>query len=123
MHGSSPLAPPLLITAVGDDAAGLSLVDSCRSLGIDIEGIMTVPGGATPSVSIIFNGQGDVAASVADVRLLETALTPKALLSHSSRIQSSFLAVLDGDLSQDALEVRIERSNSNCLTYECGLWT
>ena len=103
--GSPTLASPILIAAVGDDAAGSSLIESCEHIGINIDGVMIVPGGATPSVSIIFDGQGDVAASVADVNLLETAITPQILMEHRRRIQGSFCVLIDGDLSQKAVEV------------------
>jgi pseudouridine kinase len=104
MATSPPQEWPLLITAIGDDAAGKSLLDSCKTLGMDTKGIITVPRGATPCVSIIFNGQGDVAASVADVSLLESSLTAVDLARYTREIQESHLVLIDGDLSQDAIE-------------------
>ncbi len=94
---------PLLITAVGDDAAGKSLIDSCLQLKMDTKGIISVPGGATPCVSIIFDGSGDVAASVADVRVLETHLTASELQPYTQDIETSYSVLIDGDLSQDAI--------------------
>jgi pseudouridine kinase len=95
---------PLLITAVGDDSAGKSLVDSCLKLGMNSKGILSVPGGATPCVSIIFDGGGDVAASVADVALLETQLTAAQLAAYTRDIENSYSVLIDGDLSQDAIK-------------------
>lgn len=101
---SGGTAPLLLVTAVGDDAAGAALKASWQGLELPIKGITTVPGGATPTVSIIFDGHGDVAASVADVALLEAALTPAVLGRFSTDIQASSIVLLDADLSEAAIE-------------------
>ncbi|KAG7670718.1 hypothetical protein KSW81_004153 [Nannochloris sp. 'desiccata'] len=100
---SSPRELPLLITAIGDDAAGKSLLESCLHLGMDTKGIISVPQGSTPCVSIIFDGQGDVAASVADVALLEKNLTAINLEAYAIDIEKSHSVLIDGDLGQDAI--------------------
>lgn len=48
---------------------------------------------------------GDVAACVADVGAVETALTPSLLQSYEDRIRAAPLVVLDGNLSSAALQV------------------
>jgi len=101
---SSPGELPLLITTIGDDAAGKSLMESCVHLGMDTKGIISVPQGSTPCVSIIFDGQGDVAASVADVALLENHLTAIELEAYARDIEKSHSVLIDGDLSQDAIK-------------------
>jgi sugar/nucleoside kinase (ribokinase family) len=100
-RGTHPL---LLLTAVGDDAAGAALKASWQAMKLPTRGIHTVSGGATPTVSIIFDGRGDVAASMADVALLETALTPAVLQRFSAYIRASDVVLLDGDLSEAAIE-------------------
>lgn len=46
---------PLLISAVGQDAAGDLLLSQWRQLGLDTQAIHSLPGLRTPSVSIIFD--------------------------------------------------------------------
>lgn len=103
--------PLLLITVVADDANGRALAHHCKqTLGAhSARGIHIVCSShtrtRTPSVSIILNSSGDVAACVADVDLLETALTPELVAEHHSEdIRTSFCVVVDGDLSQDVIE-------------------
>jgi hypothetical protein len=61
--------------------------------------------GATPVVSIIFDGQGDLASAVADVAFLENALTGQVLYSLKNLIKVPDILLLDGNLSKQALEV------------------
>ena len=103
--GGNSSAAPLLVSAVGDDAAGAALIRACEVLGLSTCGIETVPGGATPTVSMIFGGGGDVAASVADVALLEAALTPQVLRRHSAAISSARIVIIDADAGQITVEV------------------
>ena len=95
----------MLITAVGDDAAAQTLIASCHALGMSTRGVLSLPHATSPSVSILFNSDGDVAAAVADVDLLERALTPAVLRQYQADIQTSFCVLIDGDLSQNAVEV------------------
>ena len=71
---------------------------------MNTKGIISVPGGATPCVSIIFDGQGDVATSVADVALLETSLNGAKLNKYTREIKDSHSVLIDGDLSQEAIK-------------------
>lgn len=67
-HGLSPL----LLSAVGADAAGEELIDACRGLGIATHCIQRVVGIATDRYVAIEDAQGLVAA-IADVRCLDAA--------------------------------------------------
>lgn len=96
----------LLISAIGNDPSGLSLLQHTKSLGLRTDGIITMPTGHTPTVSIIFNGStGDVAASVADVDLLEKSLTPERVLLYTDELLRANIVLLDGDVSKETLEV------------------
>ena len=52
-----------------------------------------------------YTAGGDVAASVADVTLLERQLTPAALQAHRSAVQAASLVMLDANLSPGTLQV------------------
>jgi hypothetical protein len=58
-------------------------------------------------VAVIFDGAGEVAACVADVGLLESALTAAALRTPSvaTALAAAAVVMLDGNLSQAALQV------------------
>ena len=57
------------------------------------------------ATSDLFTAGGDVAASVADVTLLEQQLTPAALQAHKRAVQTASLVMLDANLSTEALQV------------------
>ncbi|GBF93396.1 hypothetical protein Rsub_06434 [Raphidocelis subcapitata] len=92
----------LLITVLGTDAAGDALAAHCASLGLPASGLARVPGAATPSVSIVFDAAGEVAASVADAAALEAHLTPAALRAHAASVARAAMVVIDGNLSEAA---------------------
>ncbi|CAL8467484.1 g7022 [Coccomyxa elongata] len=93
---------PILVSVLGQDQAGDMLLAHLQSLGLLTHAIHRIPGASTPSVSIIFDKGGEVAASVADVAALEEHL-PAVLAQHTSDIQSAPIIMLDGNLSPDAL--------------------
>lgn len=78
--------------------------------------IAQIAGGATPTVSVVFDLGGEVAACVADVGLLEKALLPPLL--RQPRVAQALAAapvlMLDGNLAEAALEVRLMRVVKGC---------
>jgi sugar/nucleoside kinase (ribokinase family) len=52
--------PPLLLSAVGRDAAGDALVVAWEALGASARCILRIEDAATPVVSIILDGSGEV---------------------------------------------------------------
>jgi len=70
--------------------------------------LLRIPTAATPSVSIIFDSAGEVAASVADVAALESHLTAAALRSYSDQIRTARLLVIDGNLTVEAAAAAAE---------------
>lgn len=94
-----------LISVIGSDRAGESMVEALRGLGVDVQGVEVVSGGRTPCVMVILNSHGDVAASIADVQLVEEHLNRDRLLgSRSASISSASVVIIDGDLSPEALK-------------------
>lgn len=97
---------PVLLSAVGDDDAGKALLHHWKSLGGDIRAIYVIEGAMTPTVSIIFGSTGDVAASVADVAMLETELSQHRIAAHAETFKAAKVVLIDGDMSKCAIEVR-----------------
>jgi pseudouridine kinase len=111
---------PAIISAVADDPAGCTLLAACRQQGIDTSGITVVRGKATPTVSIIFDRSGEVAACVADVELLELEVTSSALQRHAGLIQSAGMLVIDGNMAAEAVQAacRIARAAGVPVLFE-----
>lgn len=70
---------------------------------------MRVAGGATPTVSVVFDLGGEVAACVADVSLLEGELAPPLLRAPrvARVLAAASLLMLDGNLSEAALQAGV----------------
>jgi pseudouridine kinase len=93
-----------LISVIGSDTTGERMVEALRSLGVDIQGVEVISGGRTPCVMVILNSHGDVAASIADVQLVEKHLDQDRLVHRSESILSASVVIMDGDLSPEALK-------------------
>jgi pseudouridine kinase len=96
-------AAPLLISAVGDDLAGRALVGAWTDLGGSPDAIRVVADAATPVVAAVLDGDGEVAASVADTVTAERDIDPSWIASHARRIANAAAVVLDGNCSPAAL--------------------
>ncbi|PSC67542.1 pseudouridine kinase isoform X1 [Micractinium conductrix] len=104
--GGAPAALPLLVSAVGDDLAGAALLQHWRALGLSTQCVAQLPGAPTPSVSVVFDLGGEVAACVADMALLE-GLPPVQLLGGAhvaAALAACPILMLDGNLPQATLE-------------------
>ncbi|EFN56299.1 hypothetical protein CHLNCDRAFT_144692 [Chlorella variabilis] len=103
---AAPPPLPLLVSAVGDDLAGTALLQHWRSLGLSTGLISRLPGAATPTVSVVFDLGGEVAACVADVASLEARLAPPLLRAPAvaAALAAAPVVMLDGNLSAAALE-------------------
>lgn len=95
---------PFIISVVGEDMAGDSLVDHWKSLGLSIDGIRRCNNVATPVVSNIFDSAGEIAAAVADVQAVEESLTAEWINQFRSYFGSAPLLMIDANLHPLALE-------------------
>ena len=75
---------PLLITMVGDDVLGSSLVGDWALMGMPTRGIVRSDRARTATLVSIFGSDGEVAMSVADVASLETNFTINTYVHHYS---------------------------------------
>ena len=75
-------AAPLLITMVGDDVLGSSLVGDWALMGMPTRGIVRSDRARTATLVSIFGNDGEVAMSVADVASLETNFTINTYVHH-----------------------------------------
>lgn len=95
---------PFLISVVGDDVAGESMLSHWKSLGLSIEGIRRCKGTTTPVVSAVFDKQGELAAAVADTYAVEKHLTAEWIKKFEDVLKRAPVVMLDANLLPPALE-------------------
>lgn len=95
---------PAMISVVGDDPAGSTLLAACKQQGIDVSGVTICTSKTTPTVSIIFDSTGEVAACVADVKLLEQEMSSSVLHRQRQLIQGAGILVIDGNMAPAAAQ-------------------
>lgn len=98
---------PLLVSCVGNDASGDTLVAHWKSFGMSTDFIFRSSSVGSATISIIFDTSGDVAASIADVAAVENSLTPAVLSRIEPCMKGAPIVMIDGDLCSESIEVSI----------------
>ena len=92
-----------LAAAVGNDALGRDLLESCRSCGIDTSCMFRDEDSTSSMYLYINNKDGDMALALSDVNIAEK-VTPDYIDSISDIINNAALVVMDCNLSQETCE-------------------
>ncbi len=92
-----------LVSLVGDDLYGRSLLAATRRAGVNVRGCQVLPGRSTASYVSLHGADGEMALAVNDMEILE-ALTPERLQTQARRVREAGALVLDCNLSSAALE-------------------
>lgn len=92
-----------LLTAVGDDLYGRSLLDTTRDAGVDVSGSWVLADEATSTYVSLHGPDGDMAVAVNDMGILE-CLTPARLAPRAPWLQQAAAIVVDCNLGTHALE-------------------
>ncbi len=91
-----------LISPVGDDAFGRSLLDATRAAGVHTHACAVLAQRSTSTYLSLHNPQGDLALAVNDMDIVDS-ITPAFLAQHTALIQQAQMLMLDCNLSADAL--------------------
>ncbi|MEM1298066.1 MAG: PfkB family carbohydrate kinase [Pseudomonadota bacterium] len=92
-----------LISVLGEDDAGASLIGLAEAAGADCAGILRIKGAPTSRYLAIENAEGDLFAAVADVDLLETHAS--AVIEQCERaVSEADVLFLDANLPEFAIE-------------------
>lgn len=91
-----------LLSAVGDDLHGRSLLEATQKAGVDVRGCWVFAGEATSTYVSVHGPAGDLAVAVNDMRILER-ITPEQLAAHSERVRHAAVLVVDCNLTDAAL--------------------
>jgi pseudouridine kinase len=92
-----------LLTAVGDDLYGRSLLDITQKAGVDVRGSWVLAGEATSTYLSLHGPDGDMAVAVNDMGILE-CITPERLAPCAPWVQQAAALVVDCNVSARALE-------------------
>lgn len=98
-----------LVSAVGDDTPGRSLLDATAAAGVDLRACWVLPGEATSSYLSLHGPDGDMAMAVNDMRIV-ARITPERLAPLAADIAAAQALLLDCNLTDAALAWLCTRS-------------
>lgn len=91
-----------LLSAVGDDAQGRSLLSNTQQAGVDVSGCWVLADAATASYVSVHDRSGDMVVAVNDMQVLER-ITPDMLAPHAQPLRQAAAVVVDCNLPEAAL--------------------
>ncbi len=91
-----------LLSAVGDDPQGHSLLAATRMAGVDVSACWVVPGAASASYVSVHDHAGALTVAVNDMQIIEH-ITPERLAPHARQFQQAAALVVDCNLAEPAL--------------------
>ena len=100
-----------LVSLVGQDALGQSLLAHTRDAGVDVSGVGVVPGGHTSTYLSVHNAQGEMELAINDMDLLER-LGPERLVPHCQMLRDAEVIVVDANLTPAVLNHIFESAPS-----------
>ena len=98
-----------LISAVGADLYGEMVLRSSASAGIDISGVVTVPGAASSCYISVLDQKGDMLVAMSDMGILEN-VTPELVHSHGDELLAAESVVCDPCLPVETIEAIISEA-------------
>ena len=91
-----------LLTAVGDDLYGRSLLDATLAAGVDVQGCWVLAGETTSTYVSLHGPDGDMAVAVNDMGIL-ASITPERLEPNASSVRQAAAIVVDCNVTAQAL--------------------
>lgn len=91
-----------MLTAIGDDANGRQVQESCEALGIDLSRALIVPGGTTSTYLYLTDPSGDMALAVSDMRICD-AVTAEYLRKNTTVLEQAEIIVADTNIPAESL--------------------
>lgn len=101
-----------LISAVGDDENGLSILKNAQSVGLDMEDTLVVKGGRTSTYLSILDDRGDMAAAIADMGIMEN-VDIDFIKSKERVINNSNICIIDTNLSQEVIQYIVKQNQES----------
>lgn len=91
-----------LITAVGNDHHGRTLLQMCREAGIDVQHVHESSALPTSTYLSVIDSSGDMNVAINDMSVIDR-LTPERIQQHEAMLQQASLIVLDTNLPAETL--------------------
>ncbi len=91
-----------LLTAVGDDPYGQTLLESTQRAGVNVRASLICPGQASSTYVSVHQPDGEMQVAFNDMAVLE-ALTPQALAAQLDALQQAAALVLDTNIQAETL--------------------
>ncbi len=99
--------PVMLLTAIGEDRAGVRVLEQSESNGIDCTHVRRVHGARTSSYLSLLKPDGDLMVAISDFGIMDY-VDRDYLLGHESLFAEAEMVVIDATLSEEALAVVFE---------------
>jgi pseudouridine kinase len=94
--------PCILLSAVGDDLQGKSLLAELQEAGVDISAVTVIPGQATGAYLAIVDSHGRLHMALDDMHPLE-AVTASVLKEHEPLFRQAGMVFFDANLSAESI--------------------
>jgi len=94
--------PVNLISVVGEDNYGDSLLENARAAGVNVEAVLRSPDFPTGAYIAVANSEGEMLYGLDDMRAI-TALTPEAIRAVEGMFDQAALVFVDANLPKDTL--------------------
>lgn len=92
-----------LLSVVGDDLYGRTLLDVCHKAGVDVRDCWILPDEATSTYLSLHGPDGDMAVAVNDMDILQR-LGPERLADKLERLRHAAALVIDCNLPEESLQ-------------------
>lgn len=99
-----------LISAIGADAFGRGIIESCTAANIGTEHILLLDGENSSSYIAMLDDNGDMLLGMSDMRILKR-LTPEHIYNNAALIANADMVVIDGCLNEAAIEAILDAAN------------
>ena len=97
-----------LITAVGNDGFGISLVNKANAVGINTDKILKLENEKTSAYLNIVDNTGEMISAISDMAIVDH-ITPEYIELHNEIIQKASVIVLDTNIPEKTLSYIINR--------------
>jgi pseudouridine kinase len=94
--------PTILLSAVGQDSSGDSMIAYTKQTGVDTSAILRLPDAHTGSYVAVLDAAGRLAVSISEYDVID-AITPKYVQEHRSLFADAAMIAVDANLSPKTL--------------------
>jgi len=102
--------PTVLLSAVGDDAAGRQLLKATEAGGVDVSRVLITSECPSATYLAVVDERGNLALSIDDMEVMKL-VTPKYIYAHRRWITQASMVVLDANLAPAAMKSALSMAN------------